>query len=388
MSVEEIFSLLPEDLLSELAVSTEVNRYSKKLQGEIVFKLLIYSILSYKDNSLRTVKSSYESIIFGLLCKDISKKKISFSSISERLNVIDPEYFEKIYQACIEIYGKELNEQMPDLVRFDSTIVSMSGRLLRTGYILEGSSSEKRTHVKFTIGFSELPTSVQLFTQSSYHNENVALKEHILFQKPGANTVYVFDRGLNARKTFMQFIEKRIPFITRIEPDCKHEVYTENKLSKTVSSGKLDIYTDDEVYLYCKGHKKAAKPLRRIVAVNRETKEEIAFITNIDTLTAEQITSLYKRRWDIEVFFKFIKQELNFSHLINRSENGIKVMLYATLIAAILLLVYKKKNRLTGYKIMKLQFVLELEALLMKALVILCEGDPRLFEKYFGKPPS
>jgi hypothetical protein len=388
VNVEQIFALLPEDLLNELAVSTDVNKYSKKLQGEVIFKLLIYSILSYKNNSLRTIKSSYESTIFGLLSKDISKKKISYSSISERLNVIDPEYFEKIYQACIKIYSKELKEQMLDLTRFDSTIVSMSGRLLKTGYILEGSSSEKRTQVKFTIGYSELPTSVQLFTQSNYHNENVALKEHILFQQPESNTVYVFDRGLNARKTFMQFVDKGISFITRIEPDCKHEVYTENKLSKAICSGKLDIYTDDEVYLYSKGNKKTAKPLRRIVAVNRETKEEIAFITNINTLTAEQVTSLYKRRWDIEVFFKFIKQELNFSHLINRSENGIKVMLYATLIAAILLLVYKKKNNLTGYKIMKLEFMLELEALLMKALVILCGGDPKLFEKHFGKPPS
>ena len=388
MNVEQIFALLPEGLLDELSVSTDVDKYSKKLQGEVIFKLLLYSILSYKNNSLRTIKTSYESIIFGLLCKDISKKKIRHSSISERLNVIDPLYFEKIYQACIKIYSKELGEQMSDLTRFDSTIVSMSGHLLKTGYILEGSSSEKRTQVKFTIGFSELPTSVQLFTQSSYHNENVALKEHILSQKPGANTVYVFDRGLNARKTFMQFVEKNIPFITRIEPDCKHEICTANKLTELVSSGKLDIHTDDEVYLYAKGNKKTAKPLRRIIAVNRETQEEIAFITNINTLTAEQITELYKRRWDIEVFFKFIKQELNFSHLINRSENGIKVMLYATLIAAILLLVYKKKNNLTGYKIMKLEFMLELEALLMKALVVICGGEPKLFEKYFEKPPS
>jgi IS4 transposase len=92
-------------------------------------------------------------------------------------------------------------------------------------------------------------------------------------------------------------------------------------------------------------------------------------------------------RWDIEVFFKFLKQELNFNHLINRTENGIRVMLYATLIASILVLVYKKKNKLSGYKIMKLRFVLDLERIIMKDIVIMCDGSPDLFEKHFGKPP-
>ena len=51
MDVQKILSLLPASLLSELADDTEVNRYSKKLRGELVFKLLLHCILSYKDNS-------------------------------------------------------------------------------------------------------------------------------------------------------------------------------------------------------------------------------------------------------------------------------------------------------------------------------------------------
>ena len=96
----------------------------------------------------------------------------------------------------------------------------------------------------------------------------------------------------------------------------------------------------------------------------------------------------YKYRWDIEVFFKFIKQELNFSHLINRSENGIKVMLYCTMIAAILLLAYKDLNGLKGYKIMKQKFVNNLEKSLMKDFVILCGGDPNKVDTYLKGPPE
>jgi IS4 transposase len=100
------------------------------------------------------------------------------------------------------------------------------------------------------------------------------------------------------------------------------------------------------------------------------------------------ISSFYRRRWDIEVFFKFLKQELNFSHLINRSENGIKVVLYATMIASILLLVYKKENNLKGYKIMKLRFVQDIEKSIVKDIVFMCGGNPDLVEKLIFKPPS
>ncbi len=73
------------------------------------------------------------------------------------------------------------------------------------------------------------------------------------------------------------------------------------------------------------------------------------------------------------MFFKFIKQHLSFSHLVSRNTNGIKVMLYMTLISAILLAVYKKLN---GYKIPKLKLPQELEVLLIKDIVSRCGGDP------------
>jgi IS4 transposase len=88
------------------------------------------------------------------------------------------------------------------------------------------------------------------------------------------------------------------------------------------------------------------------------------------------IASWYKQRWEIEVFFKFIKQHLNTKLLVSRNENGIKVMLYMTMILAILIIAYKKLNKLKGFKIPKLKFELELENELIKEIVILCGGDP------------
>src|ERR1700761_2058149 len=102
MEVSQLLSLLPDSVLEELALSTNVNRYSKKLQGELVFKLLLHCILSYKDNSLRTMESAYESFGFRLLNAKATSKSIRFSSISERLSVIKPDYFERLYMLCAE----------------------------------------------------------------------------------------------------------------------------------------------------------------------------------------------------------------------------------------------------------------------------------------------
>lgn len=388
MEVNQIISLLPNDLLSELAADTNVNKYAKKLHGELLFKLLLHSILSYKDNSLRTIASAYESTGFSLLNAGKKSDHISYSSISERLSSMDSLYFERLYLKCLETYSAFLPAKPNALVRFDSTIVSLSGKLLKVGYNLQGGDAAHLRQLKFTVGFSRLPVAVHFFSDQSHNSENVALKEAILALEPGnTEKVRVFDRGITARKTYDEFIDKSIPFVSRINIKSKREPVGENQLLHPIETDTLSIYKDSWVYLFSE-KARSEYPVRCIESTRKEKNEHIVFVTNIKDLPVEDITLLYKRRWDIEVFFKFLKQELNFAHLINRSENGIKIMLYCTLIASILLLVYKEMNHLKGYKIMKQRFVDNLEKCLLKDFVLMCGGDPKLVERNLKSPPS
>ncbi len=389
MEVSQLLSLLPEGTLSELALSTKVDKYAKKLHGELVFKLLLHCILSFKDNSLRTMESAYESMAFKLLNAQRKSERIRFSSISERLSVIELTYFEKLYNTCIEIYGSLLASAKPSLVRFDSTIVALSGKLLKVGYHLKGGDADHVRQLKFTIGLSTLPVAVHFFTEQVYTSENAALKEAVLSFKPvEAGMIRVFDRGISSRKVYDELTEKNIPFISRINVKGKREIHIGNQLKQSIQTASLVISSDLSVYLFKDKGIKATHPLRCIEATRKEDGQEIAFITNIQELSADDVTQLYKHRWDIEVFFKFLKQELNFSHLVNRSENGIKVMLYCTIIAAILLLTYKELNGLKGYKIMNQRFINDLETSLMKDFVILCGGDPDKVDACLKIPPE
>lgn len=389
MEVAQLLSLLPESLLEELALETGVNRYSKKLEGELVFKLLLHCILSYKDNSLRTMESAYESMAFKLLNTRLKSDHIRFSSISERLSVIEPAYFERLYQACLEQYGSILAEPKYPILRFDSTIVALSGKLLKVGYQIRGGDAEYLRQVKFTIGFSSLPVAVHFFTEPVYTSENRALKEAIVsFNPANPGTIRIFDRGITSRQTYDELVEKGIPFISRISTKSKWQPLTNNQLEQPLQTQTLTIHSDSSVLLFKASYEKSVHPLRCIEATRIQTGEPIIFITNIHELSPADIASLYKHRWDIEIFFKFLKQELNFSHLVNRSENGIRVMLYCTMIAAILLLVYKNTNGLKGYKIMKQKFVNDLEKSLMKDFVIMCGGDPNKVDNFLKAPPE
>ena len=83
--------------------------------------------------------------------------------------------------------------------------------------------------------------------------------------------------------------------------------------------------------------------LREIV-VEREGKDPLYLITNDHTRTASEIAALYKLRWQIELFFKWIKQNLKIKSFLGRSENAVRIQIYVALIAFILLRLFKESH--------------------------------------------
>lgn len=385
MTANQLLKLLPDDLLEGLALETGVNKYAKKLQGEVIFKLLLHCLTTHKNNSLRTMQSAYESIIFQYIAKNPTSK-ISVSSLSERLNTIKPAYFELLFNTCVSTYKKLLDGEGADFLTFDSTIVTQSAKLMKIGYDT-GGDSLKYKQLKFTIGFTKIPQSVDFYHQQNYTSENKALKESIL-KTPDTQAITLFDKGITSRKTFDDFTHKGIKFISKIGNHAKVETGVKNKLNKPLKTNTLHITSDAWCHLFGADKIKTKNVFRVIKAVIIKTGEPITFITNLENIDTISITEYYRKRWDIEVFFKFIKQQLNFSNFIARTENGIKVVLYATLIVAILVLVYKKLNHIKGFKQAKQKFAQELEYEIVKLIVELSGGKPDKLPQILGFPPN
>lgn len=382
VTVGSLLKLIDKDSLELIAIETNVDYKAKKLSGEVVFKLILMSILDDTKVSLRIMEKVFASNIFKLFSGVEKSQTVKFSSISERLSSINEEYFKKIFEnvfALSKSYFKE-GLDLYNIRQFDSTSLSLSGKLLKKGMVngLKNKNGEhSKNQIKFTVGlYNNLPLDLNFHNQQKYLGEDLALGEAILNTTISDNEIVVFDRGLKKRKTFKEFNERNISFVTRINPTNSIKILEINKLSPDLETETLKILSDQKVNLFHEKNFLLKEPFRLIKAESKKTKEILFFLTNIDDLGADEITSIYRKRWDIEVFFKFIKQHLHFKHFLNYSENGIKVMMYMTMTTAILLLIYKKINEIKSYKIAKFQFVEELNMEIIKEIVVICDGDP------------
>ena len=376
MEIKEILSYIPNELLRQLSVEYNVDYQVKKLDGQTMFQLLLYSMLNVKENSLRVMEEFYHSLSFKSVSTN-THEGVKYNSIRDRLVSINPSYFEAIFHYCLDKFNTKYLSKDIKIVSYDSTLLSISSKLLNDGMRLN-KKGDKR-YVKFSMSFSNIPLSSKIFTEQRFLSEDIALREAILSDKL-TDSIVVFDRGLQARNTFEEFNKEKISFVTRLNYPIRYETIQKFAI-KNNKSQRLIIEEDLEVRLFNKKGIKTNHFLRLIKATDRESGNKIYFLTNNSTFTSHQITDIYKKRWEIEVFFKFIKQHLNFSHLVSRNINGIKVMLYMTLISSILLTAYKKANNLKGYKIPKMKFAQELEVLIIKDIVSKCGGNPNLVNK-------
>ncbi|MFD2144115.1 transposase [Mucilaginibacter antarcticus] len=202
------------------------------------------------------------------------------------------------------------------------------------------------------------------------------------------------DRGLQSTKTMQAFSAGQVTFICRAKENRKFvELGSLVTEGQDTDLGESKLIRDCKVQLY-KGtpvnNKQGNQHYRheltdghfRLIVVESKTEEgkEYWFLTNDFEHSPKEIAQAYRRRWDIEVFFRFLKQELNVSHLVSLNKNGIQVILYMTLIVAMMVLMYKKANNI-GYKTAKRRFAMEVRNLAIALIVVQCGGDPGLFFK-------
>jgi hypothetical protein len=384
LSVSSLLEFIPEDYFEAIAKQTNVDYQVKKLNGRLMFNLLLMGILHSERLSLRVLEKLYTSQKFRTFASLPKGSTTRHSSLSDRIESIKSSYFEELFYKISLLLNNKFkgkDKSKYSVERFDSTMVSLSSKLMNFG-MQNGLKNNEGEHsinqLKFSIGFNGLlPRTVRLYTEQKQLSENESLYWTILEHEFEKDSIVVFDRGINNREKFKELNKSNKLFVTRLNPTNNYKIL--EKLNKKVlQSDTLIIEQDLKVYLIGGKGAQVKTPLRLIIARTKEKKDPIYFISNIFDLSCEEIAQVYKMRWDIEVFFRFLKQELNFKHLISRSQNGIMVMVYMTLITAMLLLVHKEVNKIQGYKIAKIQFTNELDDILLKEIIIACKGDPAL----------
>jgi hypothetical protein len=388
VTVKELLRIIPGNLFSNLSENSKVDYQVKKLHGEIFFKLLLYGILKSNKISTRLLEAYYNSTQFQFFCgkqDDISRH----SSISDRLKTIDCQYFKKIF----DFVSYKLDEQylkkkgkVKKLLRFDSTMVAVGAGLIDWGMQVGVKPKDNKGYrqLKFTIALGDtLPKEGRFFYEQESLSEDKTLSEVIFDSAYSKDSIVIFDRGLQARASFEKLQNSQIDFVTRVNPNVRFKEIKRNPLPSISQNSDIKIEEDIHIKLYDRTSKQTKNTFRLIKAFSKSKQEPIFFLTNINKASSMEIAALYKKRWDIEVFFKFLKQEMNLKHLVSHHPNGIQVMLYMTLIASMLILIYKRQNHIEGYKIAKLNFIQELEMEIIQEILELSGNKfkPPTFKK-------
>lgn len=375
VKVEELLKLIPDSLLEEIALHMEADKWVPKLKAKQIFLLIMYTLLEGDRISLRYMEEIYNSPEFKDLI-GIELSDTAYSSIRDRLISLDASYFEKIYEHLYKELDKHYNTpalEKYNIKRYDSTMIAVFSHLL-TGMKV-GNTQKNKTQVKLTTEFTnDFLVRLKFFKDQDHLSEETALKEVIMESTHSKDDLIVFDRGLKSREVFKNLTEQKTQFVTRLNLNTRYQVVEQHQSCVGIEDENLEYLWDNIVYLYGNGSKLYQEPLR-MIKVRMKGKDSCMFLlTNVLDLPIQQIAQVYKKRWDIEVLFRFIKQEMNATHFVSNNSNAIQTMLYSTLITTMLLLVYKKLNGINSYKIAKIRFFKELKATVMLRILETTDG--------------
>jgi len=381
VSVDELLSLIPESLHEQLIATYQADKWVQKLKSYSLFKLLLYSLLNSEQLSLRTIADSYKTPWYQAF-DDHAFGETAHTSIRDRLTRVKAEYFEGIYDyLCQQVQqhyaSQELNRYY--IKRYDSTMIAVFSHLLEGMKV--GDTSRNKTQVKLTTEYGgEFSIRMQFFKDQQWLSEEHALKEAIESSSHGPDDIIVFDRGISDRNTLGSFHNQLIQFVTRLNENVRYDVIDSHDNAERFSDAHFQFVQDSIIYLYGSGRQRHPTEFRLVEMIRLSDNTHFFFLTNIKSLTAKEIADIYRCRWDIEVLFRFMKQEMNLTHFLCHNTNAIQVMLYCTLIAAMLILVYRKMNQIRSYKMAKIRFFRELQA---SILLELLESEETL--KWFKK---
>ena len=148
---------------------------------------------------------------------------------------------------------------------------------------------------------------------------------------PGS--IVVMDRGYNDYALFGKWTDEGICFVTRLKDNAAYEVLAEGPVpaNRNIRSDQLIQFTGD------KAQKNCPSLLRRVAVWDAVNEREIVLLTNLQEFGATTIAAIYKDRWEIELFFKALKQNLKVKTFVGTSENALRIQIWTALIAILLL---------------------------------------------------
>ena len=160
---------------------------------------------------------------------------------------------------------------------------------------------------------------------------------------PEAGAIYVMDRGYVDFRRLYVFHQAGAFFVTRTKSNMRHHRVYSHAVDKTTGVDADQSIALDGFYT----RKEYPQHLRRVSFCDPQTDKRLVFMTNNFVLPAATIAALYKKRWQVELFFKWIKQHLRIKHFYGTSENAVKTQIWTAVCVYLLAAIIKKELMLS-----------------------------------------
>lgn len=387
----QILSFIPRSLISKVARENRSDRYCKSLKTYDHLVTMLYATFN-RCTSLREVTT-------GMLAWEHRIQHLGMSSHPRRSTLSDAnnrrseQVFEDIYMGLLHKYRSILPDSRKrskknNLYIFDSTSIALFQEILKGSGLRRSDGKNKggiKVHTLLNSG-QDVPVMIRY---SAAADTDVRFLKEI---KLCAGSVIVFDRGYCDYRTYNRFTADKVTFVTR---KINRSVYQIDEPKPVCDEQiKQGVLSDANITLGYTYLKKAVQVRARLVRFKDPvTQKEFEFITNNRRLKAITVANYYRQRWQIETFFKRIKQNYELQYFLGDNANAIKIQIWCALIADLILKVIRKGSKsnmafsnLTGLVRLHLMTYLDLNAFLKWSEKSLLNKIRK--HKYLWQPPD
>jgi hypothetical protein len=336
----QITSLIPRNLFADIVGKYKGNKHAKGIDSWTHFISMLFCQLGHA-NSVRDISNGLRSItgnIYHLGCtKAPSKSTVSYVNEHRDYRIFRDFYYALAAHLRQQIHFSKpgLNQIRRKVYLLDASIISLSLSLYDWAKYRTRKGAVKLHMLLDYDGC--LPAFMDL-TEGKTHEIQVARKLNL-----PEDSILVFDMGYYDFAWWKHLDSKNIWFVTRAKGNLAYEVVEEFDVTEEKDSC---VLKDCNVRLTSeKGRKEYGKMLRMVHYWDEKNQNLLVFLTNNRSWTATTVAQIYKERWQIESFFKLIKQNLRIKSFVGTSENAVQIQIWSALITILLLSYLKIKAK-------------------------------------------
>ena len=372
--LNQILQFLPQTEFDKAIKSLKTDRYVKYFKTKTLFVVHLYAQIRQKD-SLRDIKCGLDQ--HKNKWYHIGIERIKRSTISDANNRVPYQVYEHLFYAmlkkCEILTGNHKFKFKNPLYALDSTTISLCLSVFDWAKF-----RCKKGAIKMHCLF-DIKAQIPVFNVITPAKESdVTIAKNSSFPKV-PDSINVFDRAYNDFTLFQSYEEAGAFFVTRAKENLRFELLGQHNLPK-----KKGLQFDQIVQIRdTRQRKKYPGKLRLIGYWDPDTNRTYIFLTNNFKLAAMTIAQIYKARWQIELFFKWIKQNLKIKSFLGTSENAVMSQIWIAMIYTLLLAYIKFQTNLS-FSVLKLARIIN-EALFFRQHLIDLLG---LSIQKIHKPPD